>query len=356
MKFFFLFIVIVLLYSCKNEDKKQRPIVLNENDSLMMKYREVMAVNSEFDAIFKKASQSVLRAYNEHIISNIKRVQVTKQNIIVADSHGKQLLVFTKDGKLINTIGKAGSGPGEYNSLYDIDVNSKGEILVFDVSSLRVSKFKIDGTFTTSYKVKFGVGICSDLKGGFYQYNSTESAIAEKNSIKYYNANGIYEKSFCTPFFKIGMVGANIDIDSKGNVYVIHSSQYLVKKFSPEGDFIKDFGNIPKFYKSLEVPKDRFANQEELDAFTPLTKILITKGKLVLVELVRSKPRARWIDIYDTDGNLLKSGIKIAPALSLGAIGDDDIIYFIKNPPDDVPSNFTEVPDYQLIGYKIRAD
>ena len=355
MKFFFLFVVIILS-SCKNGEQKQSSMSFDKNTSQMMKYREVLVANSEFDFIFKKAYQSVLKVDDDHIISNIKTVLVTKQNIIINDSQGKQVLVFNKKGKLENTIGEVGSGPGEYIVPYDIAVNSQNEILVLDVNNMRVSRFKVDGEFITSNNVKFGVRICSDLIGGFYLYNPTELAIAEKNSIKYYNANGIYEKSFCTPFFKIGMIGANIDIDSKGNVYVIHSTQYLIQKYSQYGDFIKKFGNMPRYFKPLEVPENQFATQEVLDAFTPLTKILVTKSNLVLVELMRTKPRSRWLDIYDTDGNLLKSGIKIAPDLSLGTIGDDDVIYFVKNPPDEVLSNFAEVPDYQLIGYKIRYD
>jgi len=346
----------VFLSSCKTGDKKQETRMLDKNDSLMMRYRAVLEANSEFNSIFKKISEIVLNTDNEHTIAYIKAIKVTRKKIIIADSQGKQILVFSKAGKLENTIGKVGSGPGEYIVPYDITFNSKDEILVLDVNNLRVSRFKVNGTFITSHNVKLGVRICSDLKDGFYLYNSTELAIAEKNSIKYYDANGLYVKSFCTPFFKIGMIGANIDIDRKGNVYVIHSSRYLIQKYSPIGDFIKEFGNIPRFFKSLEVPKNQFANQEVLDAFTPLNKILVSKSNLVFVDMVRTKPRSHWIDIYDTDGNLLISGIKIAPDLSLGAIGDDDIIYFIKNPPDEVLSNFTEVPDYQLIGYKIRSN
>ncbi|MCX6168638.1 MAG: 6-bladed beta-propeller [Ignavibacteriales bacterium] len=335
-------LIILFLFACSSDDLK-------------MNHKKFNFSKATFDSIFVKTSQINLKGNLEHSIASIRKICLTKTKIVVLDSRSKNILVFNKDGKFENTIGKKGHAPGEYITPFDIDTNLNNEILVLDVGSQRISKFKEDGSYITAYNVQIGFGVCSDLNGGFYQYNPSESAIAEKNSIKHYNENGIYEKSFCPPFYKIGMIGANITIDNEGNVYVIHSSMYLIKKFSPSGDYIKEFGKIPKFYKPLEVLPGRFANREELDAFTSLTKILVTKSNLVMIELVRSKPRTHWIEIYDTDGNSLIGGIKVDPDLALTAVGRDDSIYFIKNPPEEPSPNSNEVPDYQLVCYKING-
>jgi hypothetical protein len=64
--------------------------------------------------------------------------------IVVADAGNNTILVYDSEGNLKTTFGKQGSGPGEFNSIYNIGA-LKSAIAVRN--EMRLSLFKYDGTF-----------------------------------------------------------------------------------------------------------------------------------------------------------------------------------------------------------------
>jgi sugar lactone lactonase YvrE len=74
------------------------------------------------------------------------------------DGKGHQVLKFSKEGKLLLALGKAGvagSGPDELNQPSDVVVGPTGEIFVADGhdegSNMRIVKYSRDGTFIKSW-------------------------------------------------------------------------------------------------------------------------------------------------------------------------------------------------------------
>lgn len=80
-------------------------------------------------------------------------------DIFVADGHGNdtnaRVVKFTKDGKFIKSWGKKGSGPGEFDTLHSIAMDSKGRIFIADRGNSRVQIFDQDGRFIDQWK-QFG--------------------------------------------------------------------------------------------------------------------------------------------------------------------------------------------------------
>lgn len=343
MKKLSLIFFVLFVYGCtENEvDKSKR----NDNESSLL--------SDNFNEVFKLYKRITLRVDDDHIISNVKKICSFQNKFVVADSRGKQLLVFNMDGELERSIGSIGSGPGEYLTVFDIDISKDGIIYVLDIGNQRVSKYKINGEYNSVHNITSCFSIVTDKSGGFYLYNPSESSFGEKNVLKHYDKNGQFLNAFCPPFFEIGMVGANPIKDYKGNIYVFHSSKYVIKKFTDKGNLIKEFGIIPRYFKELKLKNSFFPEQTELDAYTPLTKVLVTK-KYILVEISRTQPKSRWLDIYSLNGDLRVSGIKVNTDLYLGTVDENDIVYFVKNPSDDSVPTTIEVPDYEIIGYKIK--
>jgi DNA-binding beta-propeller fold protein YncE len=80
-------------------------------------------------------------------------------DIFVADGHGgdtnARVVKFSKDGKYIKDWGKKGSGPGEFDTLHSIAMDSKGRIFVADRGNSRIQIFDQDGKFLAEWK-QFG--------------------------------------------------------------------------------------------------------------------------------------------------------------------------------------------------------
>src|SRR5690349_19300377 len=63
-------------------------------------------------------------------------------DIFVADGHGNNRIVkFSKDGKFIKQWGRKGAGPGEFNLPHTLFFDSRGRLLVGDRSNQRIQIF-----------------------------------------------------------------------------------------------------------------------------------------------------------------------------------------------------------------------
>ena len=71
-------------------------------------------------------------------------------DIFVAEGHGganSRILKFSKDGKLIKSIGKKGTGPGEFDQPHALAFDSKGRLVVGDRGNNRIQILDQEGKF-----------------------------------------------------------------------------------------------------------------------------------------------------------------------------------------------------------------
>lgn len=80
-------------------------------------------------------------------------------DIFVADGHGgdtnARVVKFSKDGKYIKEWGKKGTGPGEFDTLHSMAMDSKGRLFVADRGNSRIQIFDQEGNFIAQWK-QFG--------------------------------------------------------------------------------------------------------------------------------------------------------------------------------------------------------
>jgi DNA-binding beta-propeller fold protein YncE len=80
-------------------------------------------------------------------------------DIFVADGHGGEtnarVVKFSKDGKFIKAWGKKGAGPGEFDTLHRLAMDSKGRLFVADRGNNRIQIFDQDGNFIAQWR-QFG--------------------------------------------------------------------------------------------------------------------------------------------------------------------------------------------------------
>lgn len=68
------------------------------------------------------------------------------QDFYISDGYGNSRVVkFNKDGKFLLTWGKPGSGPGEFNTVHSIATDSRGQVYVSDRENNRIQIFTSSG-------------------------------------------------------------------------------------------------------------------------------------------------------------------------------------------------------------------
>jgi hypothetical protein len=134
-------------------------------------------------------------------------------NVYVADYANHRLQKFTSDGQYLTQWGSRGSGNGEFEFPYSVDVSRDGFVYVADAGNDRIQKFTTDGAFVAKW------GITGPGDGQFHLH--TEAI----------------------PGYPIG-TGGGLALDVSGNVYVADTFNNRVQKFTPEGTFLAKFGQL----------------------------------------------------------------------------------------------------------------
>ena len=88
-------------------------------------------------------------------------------DVFVSDGHGNNRIVkFSKDGKFIKAWGKKGTAPGEFDLPHTLFFDKRGRLLVGDRSNKRIQIFDQDGNFIaqwTQFGSPSGIFIADDV-------------------------------------------------------------------------------------------------------------------------------------------------------------------------------------------------
>ena len=122
-----------------------------------------------------------------------------RDRLYVADSAAHRIWIFTGDGKPVGSIGRRGSGDGEFNFPSHVAVDRAGTLFVTDALGFRIQIFSGDHQFLES------LGHHGDGSGDF---------AAPKG----------------------------VGVDSKGHVYVVDALFDAVQIFDRPGQFLLSFG------------------------------------------------------------------------------------------------------------------
>ena len=119
--------------------------------------------------------------------------------LFVADTYAHDIKVFDAEGRLLRTIGRRGSGDGEFNYPTHLAF-AQGELYVTDTMNSRVQVFSAEGELLAR---KFG-------------------------------QRGLYLGNLVRP--------KGVSVDAEGNVYVVESYFDSLLVFSPRGEFLLPIG------------------------------------------------------------------------------------------------------------------
>jgi DNA-binding beta-propeller fold protein YncE len=162
------------------------------------------------------------------------------------DDQHHQVEVFTLDGQHLRTIGKRGTGPGEFNFPGYLAVGPDGTLYVSDTLNFRIQMFDPEGTLLGFFgKNGDGVGGFNKAKGlAIDGAGLLHVADAGNSFVQIWNQRQQLLLAYGGPGARTELMGApnGVAIDAKNNIYVADMmynrvNQYvLVDATKPEGD------------------------------------------------------------------------------------------------------------------------
>jgi DNA-binding beta-propeller fold protein YncE len=126
--------------------------------------------------------------------------------MVTTDTGNHRILFLDANGIVTKTVGKRGSGDGEFNYPSEIDVNDQDEIFIVDIQNNRVQVLDREGNFLRS----FGHG-------------------------------GRSAGTFARP--------SGIAVDAEGNVWVTDKMSGMVQKFTSDGEIVSAAGTNEDEYR-----------------------------------------------------------------------------------------------------------
>ncbi|MBI2149480.1 MAG: hypothetical protein HYU27_02595 [Acidobacteria bacterium] len=169
-------------------------------------------------------------------------------DIFVSEGHGgggsNRILKFSRDGKLIKTWGKTGTGPGEMDQPHALAMDSQGRLFVGDRSNNRIQIFDQDGKFLAEWK-QFSrpSGIYIDRNDTIYVADSESESVSQnhdgwKRGIRIGSAKDGKVTAFIPdpetrmrPDFRNTSAAEGVAADAQGNIYGAEVGPRALKKY-----------------------------------------------------------------------------------------------------------------------------
>ncbi|MCK5682538.1 hypothetical protein KAJ27_00390 [bacterium] len=174
----------------------------------------------------------------------ITSMALYKNEVAIADAGGKQVWIFTNEGRLLRIIGENRTSNRSKSfivpsRIFDLDFDKEGKLWIVNPGKLRIERYSDTGNMEfyfgkASMNLSGFMGCCnpahisvSDVLDGII---TSEKGIVR---IKYYSKTGIFKGIVAGPQdFSEDTTGLFVCINSKGRVFVADSSKKKIRIFT----------------------------------------------------------------------------------------------------------------------------
>jgi sugar lactone lactonase YvrE len=158
-------------------------------------------------------------------------------NVEAANLVGR-ISVFDRNGKFLRTIGRTGTGPGEFRTPHALVFDSQGRLIVADRHNHRVQILTKEGKFIAAYPEFSRVsGLAIDKDDNIYAADSESDAERHPGWMKGIRIGNLKDgkvRIFIPPNMSNapgGAMGEGIAIDGAGNIYTAEANLRGVYKY-----------------------------------------------------------------------------------------------------------------------------
>lgn len=185
----------------------------------------------------------------------------------ITDAGGYCIKVFDAAGKLVQTIGRPGSGGDRFNYPQGIAVDANGDLYVVDSNNGRIAIFSPDG------KLKDSIGAVGGYPDAFYtpkgifvgdriyacNTRNHRLSVFDKNSHQLIGSYGdlgddpkdLPQRTLAYHF----RLPTSVAVSADGRIYVVDSKHGEIKVLAPNGEFLFRFGENGSGPGQLNLPE-----------------------------------------------------------------------------------------------------
>ena len=183
----------------------------------------------------------------------------SKGQIVVAESGGHCISVFTPEGHKIRSFGSQGSAQGQSSGPRGVAVDRDDNIIVMDAGNHHVQKFTLEGNFLVTVGTKGSSALQFDypIGVGINSMNDKVYVLEQGNNrIQILNMDLTYSSSFGVSGSGDGQFNYPYDIafDRINNLYIVDCGNHRIQVFTPDGRFLRTFGTNGSGNGQLSYP------------------------------------------------------------------------------------------------------
>jgi len=218
----------------------------------------------------------------------------TNDRIYVLDGVNNRVQVHASGGDHLFCFGTTGNGNGQFNFPLGIGIDDTNRIYVADSGNHRVQIFSPEGTFLAKLSTETDpnqikpsdptdVAAYLPLKRCYVVDNDNHRLIIYNletmQPLKSEGVMGMDKKEFRFPFM--------LDIDSRGNLYVVEVINTRVKVLDPEGSYSTNIGDwgveAGQFYRPKGVAIDAGGRVFVSDSYLGVIQVFDGEGRFLFV-------------------------------------------------------------------------
>jgi len=209
--------------------------------------------------------------------------------IIVLDGSKKQISVFSPDGEFIKTIGRQGSGPGEFQRPVAMALLGNGQLAVSDPWAGKISLFDSSHVYTGAITGFFPappmaitgadgeaiIGLMKklDVENDLIGYSLARLDGTAEPSFIYAREMMPFEPTMIGPGYTETTVAFASDQSGRVFTSIMSSDNYQIEGFLPDGE---RFVEIEKSYEMIAKTPEEIQN--EIDDFSTFLENRATSG------------------------------------------------------------------------------
>ncbi len=285
---------ILILFSACRQQKSPWQGTIEEVDGVTIVKNPMKPLKPELQIIFEEdLTIGVEEGDENYMFGNQVFVNTdNKGNIYVTDGDRRTVRKYNSNGNFLQSIGRLGQGPGEFQDMSEVRFNSEGNIYLNDLKTQRLSFFSKEGNYLKGIKfptifervvinskgfyiamsvdnVELGKGKKWDYFYGLFDENFNSMAeflrLPQEVNVKNKNADSIAQLVADSLSEMAFQPYVNYDLDKNDLIYFGYPENYEIKVYSSEGMLRKI---IQRDFKPVEIGerhKDYFKhNQSEL--------------------------------------------------------------------------------------------